>query len=115
MRIGIVLTVTYNLPLRQIDGAHLLPLKRGCGEVALALRGDTRIAVLHLWPHARPWHFTRPQPMLRCLADAEKVAAQLTQAWAAANDTVARPAPAAHTDASRASGSRGGSPQPASA
>jgi hypothetical protein len=53
--------------------------------------------------------------MLRCLADAEKVAAQLTQAWAAANDTVARPAPAAHTDASRASGSRGGSPQPASA
>jgi hypothetical protein len=115
MRIGIVLTVTYNLPLRQIDGANLLPLKGGSGEIALALRGDTRIAVLHLWPHARPWHFTRPQPMLRCLSDAPAVAARLTQAWAAANDTVARPATVAEQDGPRAHGSRGDAPQPASA
>jgi hypothetical protein len=92
MRIGIVLTVTYNLPLRQMDGAQLLPLKDGYGEIALALRGDTRIAVLHLWPHARPWHFSRPQPMLRGLRDAQAVAMLLTQAWAAANNTAARPA-----------------------
>ena len=115
MRIGIVLTVTYNLPLRQIDGANLLPLKGDAGEIALALRGDTRIAVLHLWPHARPWHFTRPQPMLRCLPDAAAVAARLTQAWAAANDTVARPAPAAGAQASGVDGGRGQAPQPASA
>jgi hypothetical protein len=115
MRIGIVLTVTYNLPLRQVDAAHLLPLKSGSGEIALALRGDTRIAVLHLWPHARPWHFTRPQPMLRCLADAEGVAARLTQAWAAANATVARPAPAASSDAASGRNPGGEAPQPASA
>jgi hypothetical protein len=115
MRIGIVLTVTYNLPLRQIDGANLLPLKAGSGEISLALRGDTRIAVLHLWPHARPWHYTRPQPMLRCLADAEAVAARLTQAWAEANATVARPAPAAEIDADRVRGTRGETPQPVSA
>jgi|688.fasta_scaffold280041_3 hypothetical protein len=115
MRIGIVLTVTYNLPLRQIDGANLLPLKAGSGEISLALRGDTRIAVLHLWPHARPWHYTRPQPMLRCLADAEAVAARLTQAWAEANATVARPAPAAEIDADRVRGARGETPQPVSA
>ncbi len=115
MRIGIVLSVTYNLPLRQIDGANLLPLKAGSGEISLALRGDTRIAVLHLWPHARPWHYTRPQPMLRCLADAEAVAARLTQAWAEANATVARPAPAAEIDADRVRGARGETPQPVSA
>ena len=115
MRIGIVLTVTYNFPLRQIDGAHLLPLKAGSGEIALALRGDTRIAVLHLWPHARPWHFTRPQPMLRCVPDAAAVADRLTQAWAAANATVARPAAAASGEVATVRGRGGDAPQPASA
>lgn len=85
MRIGIVLTVTYNLPLRSIDAAHLLRLGKGCGEIALALRGDTRIAYLHLWPHARPWHLQRTQPMLRGLADVEQVSALLSAAWSRAN------------------------------
>lgn len=91
MRIGIVLTVTYNLPLRCIDAAHWLPLGRGRGEIALALTGDTRIAFLHLWPHARPWHLRRPQPMLRGLADGEAVSALLAQTWSAANAQAARP------------------------
>ncbi|MFN9746692.1 MAG: photosynthetic complex putative assembly protein PuhB [Betaproteobacteria bacterium] len=91
MRIGIVLTVTYNLPLRHLDAAHLLPLGGGRGEIALQLRGDTRIAYLHLWPHARPWLFARTQPMLRCLADAQGVSRQLAEAWAAVNAQAARP------------------------
>lgn len=91
MRIGIVLTVTYNLPLRCIDAAHWLPLGRGRGEIALALVGDTRIAFLHLWPHARPWHLKRPQPMLRGLADGEAVSKLLAQTWSAANAQAARP------------------------
>ena len=91
MRVGIVLTVTYNLPLRHLDAAHLLPLKGGRGEIALQLRGDTRIAYLHLWPHARPWLFAKPQPMLRCLADAQGVSRQLADAWAAVNAQAARP------------------------
>lgn len=92
MRVGIVLTVTYNLPLRSIDAAHVVRLRDGCGEIALALRGDTRIAYLHLWPHARPWQLTRPQPMLRALPDVEPVGALLAQAWAAANAQPAVPA-----------------------
>jgi len=95
MRIGIVLTVTYNLPLKHIDAAHLLPLgvKKGGseGEIALQLRGDTRIAYLNLWPHARPWLFAKPQPMLRCLADAQGVSRLLSEAWAAVNAQSARP------------------------
>jgi Bacterial PH domain len=103
MRIGIVLTVTYNLPLRSIDAANLRPLGDGAGDIALTLKGDTRIAYLHLWPHARPWQLTRPQPMLRGLANAEAVARQLAAAWAVANAQPAQPVPAAASPVSTGS------------
>lgn len=94
MRVGIVLTVSYNLPLRCIDEANVHPLAGGHGDLALMLRPDARIAYLHLWPHARPWHLRRTQPMLRCLPQVDDVAARLAQAWSVAN---ARPADAAAT------------------
>jgi len=97
MRVGIVLTVTYNLPLRCVDAAHVHPLGAGHGDLALVLRPDTRIAYVHLWPHARPWHLRRTQPMLRCLPHALETAELLGRAWSAANaqPAVAQPAPAA--------------------
>jgi Bacterial PH domain len=85
MRIGIVLTVTYNLPLRCIESADLRPGAQGRGDIALALEPATRIAWLHLWPHVRPWRVARTQPMLRALDDAAAVAALLRQAWAEVN------------------------------
>jgi hypothetical protein len=94
MRIGIVLTVTYNLPLRQVDSADLVPLPGGAGEIALTLREGTRIAYLQLWPHARPWRLARTQPMLRCLPDGQAVSAQLARVWALANAQPAQPAEA---------------------
>jgi hypothetical protein len=96
MRVGIVLTVSYNLPLKRIDGADLRPFGRGeGGEIALALEPRTRIAWLHLWPHVRPWRIARPQPMLRALPDAQSVSALLADAWAQANGATAQPAPRA--------------------
>lgn len=91
MRIGIVLTVAYNLPLRRIEAADLHAAGGGTSDIALTLEAGTRIAWLHLWPHVRPWRFSRPRPMLRALRDADQVCRLLTQAWAAANDTTARP------------------------
>jgi hypothetical protein len=85
MRIGIVLTVAYNLPLKCIEGADLRDAGHGCGDIALSLERGTRIAWLHLWPHARPWQVARPQPMLRALPDAAAVSALLATAWSAAN------------------------------
>lgn len=85
MRIGIVLTVTYNLPLRCIESADLRPGPQGQGDISLALEPATRIAWLHLWPHVRPWRVARTQPMLRGLDDAGEVAARLRQAWAEVN------------------------------
>ena len=107
MRIGIVLTVSFNLPLRRLDGADLHRHRDGHGDLALAVERDTRIGWWHLWPHVRPWQLVRPQPVLRCIADAPRVAAQLSSAWAQANATAARPAPAAAPTAEPAPVPRG--------
>jgi hypothetical protein len=99
MRIGIVLTITLNLPLRQLRGADLLVHADGHGDVSLALAGDKRIGWFHLTPHARPWALRDPQPAMRCIADAQAVGQRLLTAWQIANPgvsaSVARPAAAA--------------------
>jgi hypothetical protein len=81
MRIGIVLTLTFNLPLRQVSGAAIKPQAAGHGDIALTLSGSDRIAWLNLWPHARPWQLRQPQPSLRCVPDAQAVGARIQQAW----------------------------------
>jgi hypothetical protein len=81
MRIGIVLTVSFNLPLRWIAAAHLKSGDAGIGDIALELKGSDRIAYLHLWPHARAWQLQKPQPQLRSLKDAEAVGKLLHSAW----------------------------------
>lgn len=81
MRIGMVLTVTYNIPLRQIAAADLRLDTDGSGDLSLRLVEGQRIAFAHLWPHARPWRFTRPEPMLRCVAGVSQPAKLLSQSW----------------------------------
>jgi hypothetical protein len=80
MRVGIVLTVTFNLPLRRIETARVHALPGGAGDIALVLHPDDRIGYIHLWPHARPWHFARTEPMLRAIPDAAPVARLLADA-----------------------------------
>jgi Bacterial PH domain len=84
MRVGIVLTLTFNLPLRTISTASLHITDKGFGDIPLALAGGARIAWLHLWPHTRPWRVAHPEPMLRCVPEARAVAALLSKAWVAA-------------------------------
>jgi Bacterial PH domain len=93
MRIGIVLTVAFNLPLKRIEAAQLRPLGHGQGDICLTLESETRIAWLQLWPHVRPWNVRQPQPMLRSLPDAERVSDLLAQAWTQVNGASA-PVPA---------------------
>jgi hypothetical protein len=99
LRIGIVLTVTFNLPLRRIETARLHALPGGAGDIALVLHPEDRIGYLHLWPHARPWRFTRTEPMLRALPQAGVVAGlladALAQSAAAARASADQRAPAA--------------------
>lgn len=80
MRIGAALTVTFNLPFTSIANAGLDLRKGGTGTIALELKGKTRISYLICWPHVRPWHLRQTQPALRCIPDAERVAAILADA-----------------------------------
>jgi hypothetical protein len=81
MRIGIVLTLTFNIPFKRIAAAGLHLHADGTGDLPLTLSGSDRIAWLNLWPHARAWHLAQPQPMLRCVPQAARVAPLLAQAW----------------------------------
>ena len=74
MRIGAALTMTLNLPYRQISNAALDLRPSGTGSIALETSGETRFSYLILWPHARPWHINPTQPALRCIPDAARVA-----------------------------------------
>ena len=82
MRIGVVLGITFNLPLSQIESAGLRTNKDGSGDLSLVLADTDRIAYVHLWPHARPWHVKRTEPMLRSLTDVRQVASILSAALA---------------------------------
>ncbi len=81
MRIGIVLTLTFNLPYSRIESAQIKNSKNDIGDIALDLQGPDRIAYLHLWPHARPWQLKKPQPMLRALPHLSAVASLLHTSW----------------------------------
>jgi hypothetical protein len=80
MRIGAALPVTLNLPYRQVGSASLALRKSGTGTIALHTIGDTRLSWLVCWPHVRPWHLRQPEPALRCIPDAARVAKLLAEA-----------------------------------
>lgn len=82
LRVGIALTMTINVPFSRIEAADVKMNADGTGDIALKLGTETRIAYLILWPHARPWLVSKPEPMLRALADPAKVAAILGRAVA---------------------------------
>ena len=86
MHVGIALPITLNLPLTRIESADLRLFADGSGDIPLRLPPGERVAYLHLWPHARPWRVSRPEPMLRSVPEARSVAALLTPALAARAD-----------------------------
>jgi hypothetical protein len=83
MRVGIVLTVTFNLPYKTLGSADLKLYKDGTGDIPMQIATKDKIAYFHLWPHARPWRLATPEPMMRCVPEAQQVAAILTDAWIA--------------------------------
>lgn len=82
LRIGVALPKCLNLPLKLMTAADLRVLPAGHGDIALAMGSNFRFGYLLLWPHARPWRVSRPQPMLRALPDAADVAERIAAACA---------------------------------
>lgn len=84
MRIGIAVPKCINLPLSLIGSVDLAAHTDGSGDLPLTILGAPKLGYLALWPHARPWKLVTPQPMLRAVPDAERVAAMIARACLAA-------------------------------
>lgn len=83
MRFGAALPKAINIPFAIIGGAAMKPFSNGAGDLALTLKPPNKLAFLHLWPHARPWRLSAPQPTFRGIRDARAVAGVLASAMGA--------------------------------
>ncbi|MHA7819739.1 MAG: photosynthetic complex putative assembly protein PuhB [Erythrobacter sp.] len=82
MRIGMAIETRINVPLKQVVAADLRMRGNDHGDIALRLGGERLLGYALLWPHARPWRFAHPEPMLRALAEPQRIAELLTEACA---------------------------------
>lgn len=79
LRYGIALPATLSIPLSQVASTAVAANGDGTADIALELKTGNHMPYLKLWPHARAWRLSKPQPMLRSLADGEGVATVLAR------------------------------------
>lgn len=91
LRIGVTLPIIINVPFHAIESVRLRLHGDETGDLPATLSKGYRLAFLVLWPHARPWHVASPQPMLRCVPDARRVAGILIETMSAATNVPVRP------------------------
>ena len=70
----------HSAEIGELESANLKQLANGMGNIVLTLKGVPRLGYLMLWPHARSLRFVRPQPMLRAIPEAQRIAALLFKA-----------------------------------
>jgi hypothetical protein len=80
MKIGVAFDLTLNIPLKYVQEAALRTFRDGTGQIALTLPKEQRLGYAILWPHARAWRVTHPEPSLRGLVDPTAVGAVLQRA-----------------------------------
>ncbi len=84
---GIAMPATLSLPFAQIVTTSVSVNRDHTGDIALALRDSNHMPFLKLWPLARPWYVTKPQPMLRRVPQAALVGCLLVRRLQAAEQT----------------------------
>ncbi len=104
VKFGVALPMTVNLPFSVVRDVQFKGHRDGSGDLALVLGGDERVSYIHLWPHVRRWHFSNPQPMLRCVPGARETGERLIEALRRfdgerARETASDPTPRVTTDA----------------
>ena len=80
MRVGAALPITYNLPFSKVENAALDLRNGGTGTIALQVSRAAKLSYMAMWPHVRPRHVRHPEPALRAIPDAQRVAGILAQA-----------------------------------
>lgn len=94
MRFGVAIPMAINLPFSQITTAGMRLFSDGTGDLPLTMTGPVNASYIILWPYARPWRMSPPQPMLRAVPDATQVADILAAALKSAHATHVAPEPA---------------------
>lgn len=84
MRYGVAFPLSLNIPFGEISAIDCKSYPDGSADIALAVSGPLRMSYLHLWPHARGWHFERAQPTLRMLPNGAAHAKSIASAMLAA-------------------------------
>ncbi|MEL6665051.1 MAG: photosynthetic complex putative assembly protein PuhB [Pseudomonadota bacterium] len=81
LRYGAAIRKYLNIPFSKIKRAQLKRKSARVGDISLLLEVDRGApGYLHIWPFARPFQYSRPQPMMRGLEEPEMVASVLARA-----------------------------------
>lgn len=80
IRFGVALQFTINLPFTVVRAAEVRSHTDGTGDIPIRLAPQHNVSYLLLWPHVRPWRVSKPEPMLRNVAEPQRVAALLAAA-----------------------------------
>ncbi|MEO1407968.1 MAG: photosynthetic complex putative assembly protein PuhB, partial [Pseudomonadota bacterium] len=80
IRHGVALPKYVNAPFSVMKSAQLKRRSVRLGDIALQMEEAGRTPYLHLWPFAKPFKYSAPQPMLRSVKDPETVASVLAKA-----------------------------------
>lgn len=83
LRYGMAITATLSLPNSQIVTAEIAVNGDHSGDIPLTLKAGNHMPYLKLWPFARPWRLSHPQPMLRGVPRVAVVGALLARSIAA--------------------------------
>ena len=90
---GVAIPATLSLPFGRLSTVSVAVKADHTGDIPLGLVADNHMPYLKLWPHARPWHLSRPQPMMRGVPQAGIVAGLLSNAVGTAARSASSAAP----------------------
>ena len=91
---GVALTATLSVPLRRVARVAVDARNDGKGDILLTPKPGQQLRYVKLWPHARPWRWSRAEPMLRGVPDVVAVASTISQAAGNAAPGIIHQAPA---------------------
>lgn len=80
LRYGAAIRKYVNVPFSKMTGAQLKRRSARVGDISLQLSGPGQPPYLQLWPFARPFKYSHPEPTLRGMENAEEIAQILARA-----------------------------------
>ncbi len=80
LRYGAAIRKYVNVPFSKMASAQLKRKSARVGDISFQLIGPGQPPYLHLWPFARPFKYSKAQPMMRGIKEPDRVAELLARA-----------------------------------